>query len=78
MNSLDVNTLTNDYSISFVDSSVAEFKAYARKTAENILEMGRVVCEMKTKSKEIPKDFETFVKGLVLSLSRAQLKSLPK
>ena len=44
----------------FVDSFVAEFKAYARRTAEKLLEIGRVVSEMKNRDKKKPKDFESF------------------
>ena len=76
MNSLDVNSLSNDYSVSFVDSSVAEFKAYARKTAENILEMGRVVCETKSKSKESPKDFESFCERIGFKPKSSSIKKL--
>lgn len=76
MTSLNVNTLSNNYSISFVDSSVAEFKAYARKTAENILEMGRVVCETKSKSKENPKDFENFCERIGFKPKSSSIKKL--
>ena len=76
MNSINVNSLTNEYSVSFVDSSVAEFKAYARKTAENILEMGRVVCETKSKSKENPKDFESFCDRIGFKPKSSSIKKL--
>ena len=76
MNSLYVNSLSNECSVSFVDSSVAEFKAYARKTAENILEMGRVVCETKSKSKENPKDFESFCDRIGFKPKSSSIKKL--
>jgi hypothetical protein len=76
MNSFDINTLKNESSLSLVDSSVAEFKVYARKTAENILEMGRVVCETKSKSKKNPKDFESFCERIGFEPKSSYIKKL--
>jgi len=52
MTNITVNTTIETTNDQFVQKSVLEFKGYARKTAENVLEMGRVVFETKNQLKK--------------------------
>jgi hypothetical protein len=61
MKSLTVNTSNAISNADLIENSVKEFKVFARKTAENILEMGRIVYETKNKLGTKNKvDFENF------------------
>jgi hypothetical protein len=59
-----------------IQSSVGEFKGYARKTAENILEMGRVVYETKDKLKANKEDFEVFCSKVGFKSTSSSIKKL--
>lgn len=60
MNNITVNTTVETTNDQLVKKSVLEFKGYARKTAENVLEMGRVVFETKSQLKEDKVAYEDF------------------
>lgn len=55
-----VNTTVETVNDQIVLQSVLEFKGYARKTAENVLEMGRVVFETKNQLKKDKVAYEDF------------------
>lgn len=55
-----VNTTVETVNDQIVLQSVIEFKGYARKTAENVLEMGRVVFETKNQLKKDKVAYEDF------------------
>ena len=77
MKNLTVNTTsTTTTRNGLIQLSVIEFKGYAKKTAENILEMGRVVCETKSQSKESPKDFESFCERIGFKPKSSSIKKL--
>lgn len=59
-----------------IESSVMEFKGYVRKTAENILEMGRVVYETKGKLKSNKIDFEVFCSKVGFKSTSSSIKKL--
>lgn len=59
-----------------IETSVMEFKGYARKTAENILEMGRVVFETKDKLKANKEDFEIFCSKVGFKSTSSSIKKL--
>jgi len=49
MTNFIVNTYSNTTPSNFIESSVLEFNGYVRKSAENILQMGRIIFEAKKK-----------------------------
>ena len=55
-----VNTTVETVNDHIVHQSVLEFKGYARKTAENVIEMGRVVFETKNQLKKDKVAYEEF------------------
>lgn len=69
-NQIEVGTL--------IESSVMEFKGYARKTAENILEMGRVVYKTKKALKDNKKDFEAFCSKVGFKSTSSSIKKLSR
>jgi hypothetical protein len=76
MNNLNVNTTNQIINGTLIESSVMEFKGYARKTAENILEMGRVVYETKEKLKANKEDFEIFCSKVGFKSTSSSIKKL--
>lgn len=76
MNNLKVNTTNEIINGTLIESSVMEFKGYARKTAENILEMGRVVYETKDKLKANKEDFEIFCSKVGFKSTSSSIKKL--
>ncbi len=76
MNNLSVNTKSSNISVDFIQESVTEFKGYARKTAENILEMGRVVFETKNKLKGKRAEFEIFCTKIGFKSTSSSFKKL--
>jgi Fe-S cluster biosynthesis and repair protein YggX len=71
-----VNTNNQLVNGTLIESSVMEFKGYARKTAENILEMGRVVYETKDKLKANKEDFEIFCSKVGFKSTSSSIKKL--
>ncbi len=71
-----VNTNGQIINGTLIDTSVTEFKGYARKTAENILEMGRVVYETKVKLKANKEDFEIFCSKVGFKSTSSSIKKL--
>ena len=71
-----VNTNSQLTNGTLIESSVMEFKGYARKTAENILEMGRVVYETKDKLKANKEDFEVFCSKVGFKSTSSSIKKL--
>lgn len=71
-----VNTNNQLVNGTLIESSVMEFKGYARKTAENILEMGRVVYETKDKLKANKEDFEVFCSKVGFKSTSSSIKKL--
>lgn len=76
MSNLNVNTNNQLVNGTLIESSVIEFKGYARKTAENILEMGRVVYETKDKLKANKEDFEVFCSKVGFKSTSSSIKKL--
>lgn len=76
MSNSNVNTTNQIINGTLIESSVIEFKGYARKTAENILEMGRVVFETKAKLKTSKEDFEVFCSKVGFKSSSSSIKKL--
>jgi hypothetical protein len=76
MNNLNVNTTNQIINGTLIESSVMEFKGYARKTAENILEMGRVIYETKEKLKANKEDFEIFCSKVGFKSTSSSIKKL--
>lgn len=77
MSNLTVNTTSSIISNNdLIQASVNEFKGYARKTAENILEMGRVVFEAKNKLKANKAEFEAFCAGVGFKSDSSSIKKL--
>ena len=76
MNNLNVNTTDQIINGTLIESSVMEFKGYARKTAENILEMGRVIYETKEKLKANKEDFEIFCSKVGFKSTSSSIKKL--
>lgn len=60
MSNSNVNTLVVSNNDNFIQNSVKEFKGFARKTAENILEMGRIVYETREALGNKSQEFESF------------------
>jgi hypothetical protein len=73
-----VNTINQLKVGTLIESSVMEFKGYARKTAENILEMGRVVCETKKALKDNKEDFEVFCSKVGFKSNSSSIKKLSR
>jgi hypothetical protein len=71
-----VNTNSQITNGTLIETSVMEFKGYARKTAENILEMGRVVYETKDKLKANKEDFEIFCSKVGFKSTSSSIKKL--
>jgi len=76
MSNSNVNTTNQIINGTLIESSVMEFKGYARKTAENILEMGRVVFETKDKLKANKEDFEIFCSKVGFKSTSSSIKKL--
>lgn len=76
MSNSNVNTNNQLVNGTLIESSVIEFKGYARKTAENILEMGRVVYETKDKLKANKEDFEVFCSKVGFKSTSSSIKKL--
>ena len=76
MSNSNVNTTNQIVNGTLIESSVMEFKGYARKTAENILEMGRVVYETKDKLKANKEDFEIFCSKVGFKSTSSSIKKL--
>lgn len=76
MNNTIVNTSNTLLPSDLIESSVLEFKKYFRKTAESILEMGRVVHETKKQLISKPKDFEAFCSEIGFKPSSSSIKKL--
>jgi hypothetical protein len=77
MSNLTVNTISSiNLNNELIQASVSEFKGYARKTAENILEMGRVVFEAKTNLKANKAEFEVFCAGVGFKSTSSSIKKL--
>lgn len=58
MNELVTNTLMDLNDVQTVKVMAAEFNGYAKKTAESVLQMGKVVSDMKARRNKV--EFETF------------------
>ncbi|MDN4017155.1 hypothetical protein [Zwartia panacis] len=76
MSNSSVNTKLSNNGINFIQESATEFKGYARKTAENILEMGRVVFETKSKLKGNKAEFEIFCTKIGFKSTSSSIKKL--
>ena len=77
MNNLTVNTTSTEITNNdLIQASVIEFKGYAKKTAENILEMGRVVFEAKKNLKANKGEFEAFCAGVGFKSDSSSIKKL--
>lgn len=77
MSNLNVNTTSSIISNNkLIQASVNEFKGYARKTAENIFEMGRVVFEAKNNLKANKAEFEAFCAGVGFKSDSSSIKKL--
>jgi len=76
MSNLIVNTRYENTVNPNIESSVVEFKTFAKKTAESILEMGRVVYEAKRKFKNNREDFEMFSERIGFKPASSSIKKL--
>jgi hypothetical protein len=76
MSNSNVNTIYRSESATLIESSVVEFKGYARKTAENILEMGRVVYETRRQLKANKEDFDIFCSKVGFKSTSSTIKKL--
>ena len=77
MKNLTINTTSTKITGNgLIQVSVIEFKGYAKKTAENILEMGRVVFEAKKNLKTNKGEFEAFCAGVGFKSDSSSIKKL--